>query len=165
MDRERRGGLTGKARQARKQMRAARMQTKQRVDDFYDPDPLRKTHEPSIPIRGRSDFLPSAEETREIVTVQGSAREFDRQLELPLGKPATEASVTRPREAPAVVSAPKADAIRFPRREGAEGVATLRPPMHFRRKGGFTMRGFLIGCAMGGVAAALALAMLQTMTR
>ncbi len=154
MERERRGGLSGRARQTCKLKRAARVRGNQHVDDYYDPDPLARVRERSIPIRGRSDFFPSAEQPIETATAQTATH----QLELPLA-PAGQANNVAQDQREASL---KPTAIRFPKRSEGEGLATLRPPMHYRRKGGFTWKGFLVGCAMGSAAAAFVLMVLQT---
>lgn len=51
--------LSGKARRARDRSRVARIQAHALLDDFYRPDDCEVGAERPIPIRGRSEFLPT----------------------------------------------------------------------------------------------------------
>ncbi len=153
------GGLSGKARRVRHRNRAARLHTQQMIEEYFEPGGATMTSDRYIPIRGRSDFLPSVTQHDGVLPAGA-----DSQLELPLTTSASDKSVARPEQEPDTT----ADAaIRFPRddRRTAEFDPHRLDPA--RTKGGrpagtFTMGGFLVGCAIGSAAAALVLLVVQT---
>lgn len=181
-------GLQGKARRVRHRNRAERLHQQQMLNEYFMPDPKRRSSR-YIPIRGRSEFLPS-------VAVELSDGQPDRQLMLPLsrhGKNGSSASTVPSKDAPRSSSAKTAmrkgvkkhvaspgtstrhavirnerreKALRFVPAERPRLSLPIKPPEQMHRKGKlFTLRGFLTGCAMGGVAAGFVLLVLQTLVR
>lgn len=63
MRKERRGGLSGKARKACYRRRAARLHSGQLIDELLEPQAADKRY---VPIRGRSDFLPSVAQVTDV---------------------------------------------------------------------------------------------------
>lgn len=148
MSTERRGGLSGKARKARYRHRAARLHSNKLIEDYLEPEKSQRPAKQHVPIRGRGDFLPS-------VAHIGNVSETNQQLELPLDR--TEEHRT-----------PTNRSIRFP----ADRAKTFDPralkPAGDERGGmlsDFTLRGFMMGCAMGSAAAALLLLVAHTTIR
>ncbi len=162
MEEARPGGLSGKARHVRCRNRAARMQADELVNEYLESTMTSPGRRRTIPIRGRSEFLPSIAQAQ-----AASAAGRDAQLELPLAstkepgkvQPAAADTATVPKTA----SKPPVDVvIRFPRSSKPTAPLRLKPPTHYRRKSEFTIGGFLAGCAMGSAAAALLLLVVQT---
>jgi len=148
MPTERRGGLSGKARKARYRNRAARLHANRLIEDYMEPETSQKSTIQHVPIRGRGDFLPS-------VAHIGKVSDTDQQLELPLDR-------TEERRTPTDQS------VRFP----ADRARTFDPRVlepAVGEQGGilgdFTLRGFMMGCAMGSAAAALLLLVAHTTIR
>lgn len=159
MERVWQGGLSGKARRVRNRSRAARLHAQQMIEEYAEPDPLAGHRDRYIPIRGRSEFLPSVAQAS-----VPAARPDRRQMELPFTSAAKTNVTVRPATvvspAPPCDTRPKADAvIRPPCTAGKVGALPFKPPEQFgharRRK--YTISGFLVGCAMGSAAAAVAL--------
>ena len=116
--------LSGKARRARDRSRVARIQTHALLDDFYRPDDREVGAKRPIPIRRRREFLP---------TVAVESGILSEPLDL----------------LPAPIEANTTAADRS-RRLGQVGKARDAEPAD----GPFSMSGFLMGCALGGAAAA-----------
>lgn len=157
------GGLSGKARRVRYRNRAARLHAKQLIDDYLKPRSATPHNAQYIPIRGRREFLPS------IVTPGQTARpNRDTQLTLPLeGRDRADGPRRAAEKKRAAVTSKTETGpdkvIRFPHRE-TSAAPLFKRPEEFRDRRGFTWRGFLVGCAMGGAAAAFVLLILQTVT-
>ena len=161
------GGISGKARRVRHRNRAARLYTQQMIEEYLEPGGATMTSDRYIPIRGRSDFLPS-------VTPNGGlfSAGADSQLELPLTTDASDKPVARPAQPHRSDPEQKSDtttdsAIRFPRDDRRTDEFDPRRLDPAGAKGGrpagtFTIGGFLVGCAIGSAAAALVLLVVQT---
>ncbi len=152
-------GLAGKARRARDLSRASRMHAQQIIDEYLYAESDAWRPQRFIPIRGRSEFLPSAAFIRE----EPSALTH-RQLELPLtaGAVATLPSpdeTARERTLPEPAVQPQRDSVIRPRR------APFRPIQRRKPSSPFTPRGFLFGCALGSAAAAVVLLVVQLAVR
>ncbi len=148
MQAERRGGLSGKARKARYRHRAARLHSNKLIEDYMEPETSQRAAKQHVPIRGRGEFLPS-------VAYIGNVSETNQQLELPLDR-------TEERRTPTDRS------IRFPEdRTKTFDPRALEPAGDERggKLGDFTLRGFVMGCAMGSAAAALLLLVAHTTIR
>jgi hypothetical protein len=127
------GGLSGKARRNRYKGRAARMYTQQMIDEFLEEGERESQHERYIPVRGRSEFLPSAQCPGSEVREEPKQRPAIR-LGSPTGRTTT-APVVRPARPPKETEPQEPEA--------------------------FTIRGFFYGCAMGSAAAAVILLLVQ----
>ena len=158
-------GLSGKARKIRKRRRAARLRAQQMIEEYLEPQEQAPSRHGSIPIRGRREFLPSVAGATTLQTARTAS-----QLELPLGSSKGSRVAEKPARAqpPArgETQAPSDAPIRFP---GApDSKARFSPmakvPRSDHRRAAFTMKGFLVGCAMGTAAAAVALLVLQSLT-
>jgi hypothetical protein len=133
------------------------------IEDYLEPDAVEMQRSRCVPIRARSDFLPS-------VVQFWDAQESERtvQFELPLAVTAQISPavppITEGQTTPSPTPERVADAvIRFPRTPEPCAKPSLKPPQQFRRrKERFTVGGFLVGCAMGSAAAALVLLVVQT---
>ena len=157
------GGLAGKARRVRNRSRAARLYAQQLIEDYFEPDPTERRRSRSVPICGRSDFLPTA--VRPEDTPSGDR---EAQLELALAEVTTPSPAELPISEVVAMPARPAEVlantvIRFPRTAEPCAKPLLKPPQQFRpRREKFTFGGFLLGCAMGSAAAALVLLVVQT---
>ena len=167
------GGLDGKARRERVRNRAARLFARQLVKEYLEPDEVSPGVERYVPIRSRSEFLPSAAPPWivDLTTASDKPRpsEQAKQLDLPFvetNKTQVDCPVSFPsevtpdrnesHESPAVLRIPP------PKRSRQEPAApALRPG---RRKP-FTFGGFLLGCAMGSAAAVMMLMVAQAVVR
>lgn len=161
MRKQRRGGLSGKARKARNRRRAARLHSGQLIDELVEPH---AADQRCVPIRGRSDFLPSVAQVTNV-------KESDRQLEFALRQAEPSAATAKHGWLRRGKTKQEADstadrAIRFCHGKAFDPRG-LRPAVGTRLPlgGGFTVRGFLTGCAMGSAAAALLLVVVHTATR
>lgn len=161
MRKQRRGGLSGKARKARNRRRAARLHSGQLIDEHLHPQGAATSY---IPIRGRSEFLPSVVQVTDV-------KESERQLEFALRRAEPSSATTkrgwRWRGKTKQKAGSTADrAIRFGHGKAFDPRG-FRPatgtPQLFGR--GFTARGFLMGCAMGSAAAAVLLVVVHTAIR
>ncbi len=128
-----RRGLSGKARRNRSRGRAARLYTQQMIDEYLEDKPGESRPKRFIPIRGRSEFLPSAKCPGSEVRDEPKRRSAIR-----LGS-----GLSHPTNAPVV---------RPPRQPQTPEQKVLET---------FTTRGFLYGCAMGSAAAAVVLLLVQ----
>jgi hypothetical protein len=152
-------GLAGKARRARDLSRASRMHAQQIIEEYLytESDAWRPPR--FIPIRGRSEFLPSAAFVGEATSALRH-----RQLELPLAAgtvttlPAPD-ETARERTLPEPVVQPRRDSVIRPRR------APFRPVQRRKQSSPFTPGGFLFGCALGSAAAAVVLLVVQLAVR
>lgn len=148
MEDARYNGLAGKARRARDLNRVTRMNAQQMIDEYLYPDSDTQQPERYIPIRGRSDFLPSAASISD-----EQAAPTQQQLELPL----TTAGAAAERST-------SVDVADEPRRDSV--IRPLRTPFEPRQRrkqkqSPFTPGGFLFGCALGSAAAAMVLLVVQ----
>lgn len=157
MEDTRYNGLAGKARRARDLNRVTRMYTQQMIDDYLYPDSDPWRPERYIPIRGRSEFLPSA-----AFISEDQDAPTQRQLELPLIAAEAAHESTLPDQtverstAVEVADEPRGDSVIRPLR------APLQPMQRRKQKQSpFTPRGFLFGCALGSAAAAMVLLVVQ----
>ena len=144
-------GLAGRARKAHYRSRASRLFSQQLIDDYFEPNSHDWNRDRYIPIRHRSDFLPSVASTSVADTTDAYT-----QLELPLtgdddnGRQYEGGAPTFPSKGD---TAPDG-AIRFrPRATPACEDEQTTP--------GLTLRGFLFGCALGSSAAAVVLLILS----
>ncbi len=157
MENTRYNGLAGKARRARDLNRVTRMYAQQMIDEYLYPDPDPVRPERYIPIRGRSEFLPSA-----AFICEDQDAPAQRQLELPLSAAATARESSPPdltvkrSTAVEVADEPLRDSVIRPLRAAF-------PPMQRRKQkqSPFTPGGFLFGCALGSAAAAMLLLVVQ----
>lgn len=150
-------GLCGKARRVHHRNRAARLHARQWVDEYFDRDTAEPPGHRYIPIRGRSEFLPTVARVD-----RSAARGRDGQLELPLttaGRADNAGrAVATARTVPDRGAGPTKDVvIRFPSRSQSPVGRAFKPPMQFGPRNRFTIGGFLLGCAMGSAAAAAVL--------
>jgi len=151
-------GLAGKARRARDLSRASRMHAQQIIDEYLYPESDAWRPQRFIPIRGRSEFLPSAAFIREEPSTL-----THRQLELPLAAAAVATlpshdETTPERTLPEPVVQPRDSVIRPPR-------TPFRPIQRRKPSSPFTPGGFLFGCALGSAAAAVVLLVVQLAVR
>lgn len=157
MENTRYNGLAGKARRARDLNRITRMYAQQMIDEYLYPDPDPVRPERYIPIRGRSEFLPSA-----ALISEDQDAPTQRQLELPLISAGAARERTLPDEtverstSVAVADVPRRDSVIRPLR------APFQPMKRRKQKQSpFTPGGFLFGCALGSAAAAMVLLVVQ----
>ena len=157
MENTRYNGLAGKARRARDLSRASRMYAQHMIDEYMYPESDTWRPQRFIPVRGRSEFLPSAAFVRE---EPGTLAH--RQLELPLtavAAPLPVAGPTPERTLPEPVVEPSRDSVIRPPR------TPFRPVRRRKPSSPFTPRGFLFGCALGSAAAAVVLLVVQLAVR
>lgn len=152
-----RRSLAGKARRNHHRNRAIRLHARQWIDEHLASDTEEQVNERYIPIRGRSEFLPTvAQATQSSISHRGA------QLQLPLSSTTTgenarqAAAVAEPSSSPSTAPA-KDVAIRFPTRAKSPAGRLFKPPVAYNRRTRFTLGGFLLGCAMGSAAAAMLL--------
>ncbi len=162
MQTSKRGGLSGKARRTRDRNRSTRLHSRQVIEEYLEPGRQGVGEDRYIPIGGRSEFMPAVAHT----TIAKEPSD-DPQLVLPLTTPGSRDASCRGADIAKAVSKHRsgetADAvIRFPRTASAESGSCLKPPQTFRSAKKLTIRGFLVGCAMGSAAAALLLLVLHT---
>jgi len=157
MENTRYNGLAGKARRARDLNRATRMYAQQMIDEYLYPDPKPLRPQRYIPIRSRSEFLPSA-----AFISEDQDAPIQRQLELPLiaggaARKSTTPDPSRERStAVGVADEPRRDSVIRPLR------ASFQPVQRRKQKQSpFTPGGFLFGCALGSAAAAMVLLVVQ----
>lgn len=155
MEDTRYNGLAGKARRARDLNRATRMYSQQMIEEYLYPEPDTWRPERYIPIRGRSEFLPSAaffSEDQDAPT--------QRQLDLPLlaAGPARESApphqTVERLAAVEVADEPRRDSVIRPPKSPFQ-------PTPQRKQSPITPGGFLFGCALGSAAAAMVLLVVQ----
>lgn len=180
------GGLQGKARRVHQMRRAARLQAREMIEEYFEPGDRRVKPHRFIPVRSRVDVLSSVS----AVDVEPRSIAIGKQMELPLVarvemEPVKTVTKANPNNRP-VDDEPRI--LRFPTLTDAKSespesqpttsiqpvqavpakssnpVPTLKP-WHTRPKKPFSIRGFLSGCAMGGVAAALVLTTLWVIVR
>lgn len=156
------GGLAGQSRRVRYRNRADRLYTQQLIEEYLEPE---DETDREIPIKGRSDFLP---------TVAGgvveTTSESGTQLELPLAvrtnEPRKEVAAVLPRvEQPAKPEDGKSrDFLRATRKTADTERWASQDITAFsstRGRGDFDIGKFLYGCLIGGGAAAVVLVVLQ----
>ena len=141
--REHRGGLSGKARQAYSRHRAARLYADERIAEYLDSDSDEPRKDRYIPIRSRKEFLPSVSHT--VVEKEDERTDEARQ--------------------PNVQSAHKDQQYPFSQTANPMPGGSVRQVSRANRRSTFTFGGFCLGCAMGGVAAAVLLLIVQTVIR
>ena len=162
------GGLAGKARRVRGRNRAARLQACQMMHEYFDPDTEEVFRNRYIPIRGRAEFVPSAlqENDNDMALEQPNSPGEQLQLSLAVGQQKPDRQTTRWATLKNKTSRPhgkREEVIRFPTRGGR-----TTPTQRNRASGEkypaerLTLRGFLLGCAMGSAAAAVLLLMVRT---
>ena len=146
METMKQGGLYGKPRRARARNRAARLRVSELLAEYNEPErPALRRRRP-VPICTRSEFLPSfnypvAPRARERAVRRGGT-----QLELPFARGDESA---------------KGKAIRFSSTARSVLRPALRRPNSNGRSAGFSVRGFLLGCVMGGAVATSLLLVLR----
>ena len=146
-------GLHGRERYLHYRERENRLFQRHLLDDYFGPERSRKPARRFVPIRRRAEFV------AETIAVATAADVADRPT-------ATSGELPTPmlRKGAAL----RESAIRFDRstanHRATQRLVNVLPafPATGRRKPGFTARGFLTGCAMGGMAAAVVLLLLQT---
>ncbi len=145
----RQGGLSGRARTVRDRSRAARTYAAQRIVDYFEPEVGPRRDLSRIPIGRQAGFL------HPTVAVSSTAatriRRPSGQLELPLTT-ADLPDLTSRRTVSTVTSSPQGAPL---------APAWLRLHNGSSRRG-FTIGGFLCGCAIGGAVAAAILLVVQT---
>lgn len=182
------GGLSGKARHNRAMRRASKFHTDQLVSEYFDFEPKalharagRMNTGRPIPIRGRSEFLPSAvsldesdfaamDEAMENAATVTEARSWERRIVWP------PEAVREERAREAKRSAPVADrAIKFPSKASDDKQPRTKlqfpqewpAPKRFRRRRGqrITFGGFAYGCLLGSATAAMILVVVDIALR
>ncbi len=182
------GGLSGKARRNRAIRRAAKFHADQLVSEYFDFEPRaqrsragRMSAGRPIPIRGRSEFLPSAvsldesdfaamDEAMESADTLTESRSRERRIVWP------PEAVREERAREAKRSTPVTDrAIQFPSKVNGEKQprAALRFPQEWpaprqfrgRRRRRYTFGGFAYGCLIGSAAAAMILVVVDIALR
>ncbi len=167
------GARYGKDRHTHHRSRTARLHARNAIHEYLEPEPELGyiQVERSIPIRRRSDFIQgvaictdnaSDDSTGDGGMIdkgmvgKGAGVKSAPQLELAFEGEATEAEVGR--SGIAVVSNPLAQrlSIRSP-----AVVEDREPEQNSDSDGGFTVGGFIYGCALGGAAAAVILMVVQ----
>lgn len=148
MENTRHNGLAGKARRARDLNRVTRMYAQQMIDEYLYPNSDTWRPERYIPIRGRSEFLPSAAFLND-----EQAAPTQPQLELPLI--AAPAAVERLTGVNVADEPRRGSVIRPPR------TLSQSTPWRKQKQSPFTPGGFLFGCALGSAAAAMVLLVVQ----
>ncbi len=145
----RQGGLSGRARTVRDRSRAARTCAAQRIVDYLEPEAGPRRDLSRIPIGRQAGYL---HPTVAVSTAAATGiRHPSGQLELSL-TPADLTDLSPRRPVSPVTSSPQGVPL---------APAWLR--LHDRSsKRGFTMGGFLCGCAIGGAVAAAILLVVQT---
>ena len=150
-------GLAGKARRARDLNRVTRMYTQQMIDEYLYPDPDPVRPERYIPIRGRSEFLPSA-----AFISEDQDAPTQRQLELPLivavaaRESALPVQTFERSTSLEVADEPRRDSVIRPLKSPFQPT-----PRRKQKQSPFTPGGFLFGCALGSAAAAMVLLVVQ----
>ena len=159
MPRVRQGGLAGKERKTHVRTRASRSHSQQLINDFFEPDPDTVRSQRDIPVRGRSEFLPSLT----YHNGAGSAR-APQQLELPLAS----TGKSTPSDGQAGVQPPAAERSTAEATPGTREPSTVPFPRQVLRRlesskqtKPFTASGFLLGCALGSAAAAMILLVIR----
>jgi len=156
------GGLQGKERRMRDRGRAERMYLQSLIDEYLHPDEKSGRRERFVPIRSRSDFLPSAA-FAEGEQNQESMRQLELSFEVALASAPTqqERMETKSVKSPALVLVQDEPAgksfkpvlVKRPSRAADPRVASPTPVSERE----FTLRGLLFGSAMGSAAAAMLL--------
>lgn len=183
--------LQGRERYLHHRDRDDRLFHRHLLDDYFEPERTRRPPPRFVPVRRRAEFVPTTVAVLENADVS-TQRQLTLPLDGPpagtlanrIETSSTSRTVDQTHPVAATSSTFRHDtgdsrntprstdqAIRFPRRaavprspEGAS-VPTLKPLSVFRKqKPPFTWRGFLTGCAMGSMAAAVALLVLHTIT-
>jgi hypothetical protein len=148
-------GLQGRERYLYQREREDRLFQRQLLDDFFEPDRSRRPARRFIPIRRRSDFatetvaLASAAE----MSVAGMQHTHRESTHVPCRDDRTRESAIR-----------FDNRIRSRRPTQRIASVSAAPGLPKRKSAAFSWRGFLTGCAMGGMAAAVVLLVLQTVT-
>ncbi len=155
------GGLAGQSRRVRHRNRADRLHTQHLIEEYLEPE-----DEPArdIPIRGRSDFLPTVAGGLVETMVESGA-----QMELPLEETRDEPKTAAAEAAPTVAKSEQShDGGRHdPRQSTAKSDDTVRwgsqdvTAFSETRGSDFEVGKFLYGCLIGGSAAAFVLVVLQ----
>lgn len=163
------GGLSGKARFNRHRNRAYRMHAQQMLEEYYDEEAGEAPERP-IPLRGRSEFLPTIDRW----TQEDETFDAGEQLQLTLVAEVDEPSEPVPvPSAPAPAAKSVAEEIEEYNEQVTEAAAVTakpvkvipapywaRPRASFQPQGGrpakpsFDLLRFGFGCALGSAAAA-----------
>jgi len=155
------GGLAGKARRMHVRESADRWFSNQLIADYYEPDEDQRPAIRAIPIRSRSEFVPSA------MSFSAGEAAVDRQLDLPLNdgnailppQRLDDQALTPAADVDRAAAGPITIPFQRPSRRGSFSPLPLdwskgsRP----RRTSPFTLRGFMTGFAVGSAAAAVLL--------
>ena len=155
-------GLSGKARRVRDRSRAARLHSGQFIHEYLAPDDDDRYNQRFIPIGGRDEFLPSVVH----LSLPQTETADTAQLELPLNsddstEPFSRHSSVKPKVVKGVRRPLRDAAIHFPPRATATTAPVFTPLGRLETRRTFTLRGFLIGCALGSAAASVLLLVLQ----
>ncbi len=164
-----RGGLSGKERRVRKRNRAARLNADRRIGEYIESSANAGPSDRFIPIRARDEFLPSvvfqkitsertARKGSEVVK-HGGRRPLTTQPNAPQRHPGP-----TPTTGPGEFSRTSDSAICFSEPARSNRNPTEARAALFGTKPAFTLRGFLVGCTLGSIAASLALLVLHTAT-
>jgi hypothetical protein len=140
-----------------------RLSTRQMIQEYLEPELFESQPPRFIPIRARSEFLPSAMELADVPVAAAFAHQpYERRADedatatppaIPVIKPKRTARPVEPQQ-----HSWKNVVIRFPGRSEAPIDAPKSPAApQTDVDQPFRMTGFLLGCAMGSVAAALVL--------
>ena len=153
-------GLSGKARRARERNRAARINSKRMIEDYYEPEATDQVPARNIPIRHTTAFRPT-------VAVSKLTR-----VHRMHGKKAIVETTTRSMQKNAGrQSAPTrghsgshpAKALRLScTAEASREATSARAAIFGRRRQTFRLGGFLFGCALGTAAASVLLICVNT---
>ncbi|MFQ5461639.1 MAG: hypothetical protein ACE5E5_03330 [Phycisphaerae bacterium] len=164
MEDRRMGGLTGRSRKAHKRRRADRLQSQQLIDEYLSGD-FEDQSLRHIPIRGRSEFLPTVAST-----MTSGPTDDNTQLELPLGDPSDRPTGwVAENDSESLLYTDVAPPPRRPAPKTAKEAGRPHRSAHFemfefsqrRKSDSFSMKRFLYGCLLGSGAAAAILLILQ----
>jgi len=133
------------------------MYAQQLIEEYLYPEPATRRPERYIPIRSRSEFLPSA-----AFISEDQDAPTQRQLDLPLIVAGGARECALPEQTVEQLTA--VEVADKPRRD-----SVIRPPKapfqptqrHKQKQSPFTPGGFLFGCALGSAAAAMVLLVVQ----
>ncbi|MEK6674629.1 MAG: hypothetical protein AABZ47_03120 [Planctomycetota bacterium] len=142
----RHAGLSGKARLKRDRSRASRIHARQWISEYHELGEDAHEGADSVPIGRRAYFLPSAATVGEVAVAAQPT-----QLEFPLISDLSSSNM-----GPGATQ-PEIAATKTPR-VSSSPLVTLHIRRDVQRR--FSLRDFAWGCALGGVAAAIALTIL-----
>lgn len=152
-------GLSGKARRVRERNRAARLNAKRMIQEYYEPEAADQTPDRSIPIRHATAFRATVAISRPTMaqripgkkaivkaTSRGAQGDARRQSVADRERSATQPS----------------KALRLSCTSPASYAATSARAAIFGRRQTFRLGGFLLGCVMGTAAASVLLICMHT---